>query len=1125
VVNRDFDTLDNAPTIPGEPGEQILSGRYKIVREVGSGGMGTVYLARDLELDMDVAIKVLPAILARNKRAIENLRCEAKTALKLTHTNIVRLYHFQSEEEIKYIVMEYVDGGSLEEKISESGTLSFDQTLKIFTQVASGLDYAHSQNVLHRDIKPANIMLAKDGMAKLADFGIARQLKDSMTHITGKVTSGTLLYMAPEQFRGGEPDHRSDIYSLAASIYESLSGKPPFWRGSIEYQVINVEPAPLGQLNDKQNRALLKALSKKPSDRQNNAKELLADLGADSATLNWQPTKRHQEKSSRDTLDYSKTITGTEKQRRKGTKVKIIAAIIVMALLLAGVFVVRDYQNREQQRTDAIKKQEDLLKAQSRQNDAEKAAEKGDYPQAIELLDKLIAEYPDTQYAQWALAKKLVWQKTLEEQRQMRSRVAALLSKAETQKTEGSLDKSLEAVGEVLKLDSTNEQAKKLQADLSSLIEKRKSEEEKEKSFKTYFDAGYAYESKDNWEKAIEAYTKALAAKPDDSEVKDKLATCQHNLYLVKAEEAKKADNLDSAIDNYTKALSSKQIASTQMKLDTTKKTLQDRLEAEGKKREYDKWITQAQSAEKDGNLPAAIKFYQKAQEYTNESLKEKIDTLNKQIANAEKQKKPTNESVDSQQVSGGTKPASVLLREGLYAEEVEANIDAAMKIYGQIVDDKSASRDIVAQALYRQGMCYLKKKDDSGARAVFETLTAEYTDQTEIIEKVKPLLGKINSTAQKHGKEITNSIGMKLVYIPSGEFLMGSPESQYAAKLCDDEIPQHKVKVSKSFYMGIYEVTQFQYQMVMATNPSYFIGENNPVEQVSWNDAVKFCRMLSRKEGKTYRLPTEAEWEYACRAGSGSRFSCGDNYSDLDAYAWYSIYSVKQDKTCPVGQKKPNAFGLYDMHGNVWEWCSDWYGETYYRDCPDIDPQGPSSGNARVIRGGSCCDSPWYWRSAARHRSAPDSSGPSIGFRVVMEEESESSGQKSAIIEKTEEHEQTVSSEETAQITQTDIIVTRPVAFAFSKLIGEGIEVTQAFMRRDKAGFLELYVSGFNHSQFAKKFQYKVEWINKDDRVLRSETNVWFPMSVMGQSPFNFKFLAPYTEAVNFRMEVRKLK
>ena len=175
-------------------------------------------------------------------------------------------------------------------------------------------------------------------------------------------------------------------------------------------------------------------------------------------------------------------------------------------------------------------------------------------------------------------------------------------------------------------------------------------------------------------------------------------------------------------------------------------------------------------------------------------------------------------------------------------------------------------------------------------------------------------------------GMEATNSIGMKLRLIPAGEFMMGSPGTESGRE--DDET-QHRVSITKPFYLGVTEVTQEQYQKVMGTNPSYFKGPQNPVETVSWADAVEFCRKLSampaeKTAGHVYRLPTEAEWEYACRAGTTTAYSFGDDASRLGDYGWFGGNS--DSKTHQVGEKKPNAWGLYDMHGGVYEWCQDRY-------------------------------------------------------------------------------------------------------------------------------------------------------------------------------------------------------
>jgi formylglycine-generating enzyme required for sulfatase activity len=243
--------------------------------------------------------------------------------------------------------------------------------------------------------------------------------------------------------------------------------------------------------------------------------------------------------------------------------------------------------------------------------------------------------------------------------------------------------------------------------------------------------------------------------------------------------------------------------------------------------------------------------------------------------------------------------------------------------------------------------------------------------------------------------KEIVNSIGMKLKLIPAGEFLMGSAES-------DDEKPRHKVTISRPLYLGVYPVTQGEYIQAMKTNPSGFSGhETHPVENVSWFDAVAFCNTLSRKgglppfyvihdqsvevpdwNGPGYRLPTEAEWEYACQAGATTRYSFGDGEKALDEYAWYSAESNRQ--THPVGQKKPNAFGIHDMHGNIWEWCWDWYDPDFYKKSPAADPRGPEQATARVYRGGCWDYIPQLARSADRAWITPVYWSSNLGFRVV---------------------------------------------------------------------------------------------------------------------------------------------
>jgi formylglycine-generating enzyme required for sulfatase activity len=234
--------------------------------------------------------------------------------------------------------------------------------------------------------------------------------------------------------------------------------------------------------------------------------------------------------------------------------------------------------------------------------------------------------------------------------------------------------------------------------------------------------------------------------------------------------------------------------------------------------------------------------------------------------------------------------------------------------------------------------------------------------------------------------KELTldlgNGVKLELVLVPAGKFMMGSPEKEANR---DIDETQHEVTISQPFYMGKFLVTQEQYEKVTGVvNPSKYKGAKNPVEKVTWDDAQNFCKKLSTAGGKAVRLPTEAQWEYACRAGSTTAYGFGDSDEALAQYAWYSVNS--KIATHAVGEKKPNAWGLYDMHGNLWEWCQDLYGDKYYSESPKVDPQGPAKGTgAHVLRGGAWYTSTWDCRSAYRYWGWPGWHEPYDGFRVVV--------------------------------------------------------------------------------------------------------------------------------------------
>jgi formylglycine-generating enzyme required for sulfatase activity len=264
-----------------------------------------------------------------------------------------------------------------------------------------------------------------------------------------------------------------------------------------------------------------------------------------------------------------------------------------------------------------------------------------------------------------------------------------------------------------------------------------------------------------------------------------------------------------------------------------------------------------------------------------------------------------------------------------------------------------------------------------------------EFEFETKTVDKTGKIVNQENHQAKYFKEDLGNNITLEMVQIPGGSFMMGSLESEKGRT--QDESPQHQVNVP-GFSMGKFVVTQEQYQQIMGKNPSYFTqkGAKRPVEEVSWDDAVEFCRMLSENTGREYRLPSEAEWEYACRAGTTTPFHFGETITtELANYKGTSIYASEPkgkhlQRTTDLGSFPPNAFGLYDMHGNVWEWCQDDWHNNYSNAPKDGSGWTSQSGNTKALRGGSWGNIPVYCRSAYRTYNALAYHYFNIGFRVV---------------------------------------------------------------------------------------------------------------------------------------------
>jgi serine/threonine protein kinase len=277
------DPLDHGTTVRFEPPGTVIGERYELVTEIGRGGMGVVWKARDTRLDLDVAVKLLPEALKNDATAIRQLETEARLSMRLTHTGIVRLYQLEEAECGPYLIMELLRGPNLAHALSDrltrgEGPVPPGKVLLWSRQALEALAYAHAQGVVHRDIKPHNLVLSETDIVKLTDFGIAHALSHSIARLTGSSLTGTPSYMSPEQLLNRETGPLSDIYSLGVTMYELLSGRPPFWRGDITYQHLHEQPVPMTGAAAPFSSVILRALEKDPAKRWPNARAFLQAL-------------------------------------------------------------------------------------------------------------------------------------------------------------------------------------------------------------------------------------------------------------------------------------------------------------------------------------------------------------------------------------------------------------------------------------------------------------------------------------------------------------------------------------------------------------------------------------------------------------------------------------------------------------------------------------------------------------------------------------------------------------------------------------------------------------------------------------------------------------------------------
>ena len=892
------DTINDAVTMAGGAGA-LLAGRYRVVRQLGQGGMGSVWLAEDTQLDnRPFAIKMLPSILVSNRRAYRQLKDEALVAMKLTHTNIVTLRAFEENHGNPFLVMDYIDGQTLDEYLAEKckvesvkcevgGGISADEVLHILRPIAAALDYAHGEGVVHRDVKPANVMIRRDGHPFILDFGIAREIQETLTRVTGKLSSGTLLYMSPEQLTGEQPRPAQDVYSFAAMAYECLKGEPPFVRGAIEDQIKNKPPPPLTGKAAILAAGVMAGLAKKPEDRPPSCTAVLEGKGF-----------------SR--VEHAERVDGGP---RSVAALKCLLAAALVAALAGGAWWWLGGRDGTAGTNGTDVTAKAPVSGVSSVPDVPLPATNAPVAKPVPVAKPAATNAPVARPA-----RQPTWEETQQAVNQAIRHVFYIRDRVEKtieQKVKpyrahprhfgeiiSEIDRRHEALKK-LKDPATIEQARKFTADAENAADEIENKcleklgnrlrfcvSEEVKSARDFFEksekgAGVF------WSEAIAAADRALALEPSNAEAK--------------------------------------------------------RLKVEA-----------------EGHLvPTA-------------DIAVVVD--GRPLGAGEKVK-----------IGGTTWTTPIRWGTG--------NIEAGKTYGGKVSYERGGRRHFGALENFTV--------DWRGARPFTVTLK-EYTG---------PKAGDVKTLT------LPGDVEMEMIYVAPGSFMMGSSSGD------KDETP-HQVRITKPYWIGKYPVTQAQWKaLVMANGVSFEKGEPTPyfsregkgsdrvsgmntsdfpMEGISWDDCDALVKALNRNatDGRTYSLPTEAQWEFAAKGGKESRGYTYSGGNNMDALGWYyensgvrtlsdsdwkpeNVFSNKC-RTHSVREKDVgNELGIVGMSGNVWEWCLDWYDKDYYAKSPTDDPCNTASGDGRVLRGGGWGDFARYCRSANRGRNDPGFRSYNFGFRL----------------------------------------------------------------------------------------------------------------------------------------------
>lgn len=1091
LVERGMLTPFQAKRLLAGQGESLVLGDYVLLEMIGAGGMGQVLKARHRRMKRLVAIKLLPTALREDPAAIKRFEREVEAAARLSHPNIVVAYDAGVANEQPYFVMEYVDGTDLSSHVRRNGPLAVPHAIGCILQAARGLEFAHQQGVIHRDIKPANLLLNSKGTVKILDMGLAR-LDSSAEHeqLTGTgQLMGTIDYMAPEQALDTKnADARADIYSLGVTLWYLLTGRQLYPEETVVKKLLAHQNNPIPSLRDacpgstaELEAVFAKMIAKRPDARYQSVTEAITALerclgnsaslpgltshaGGDSgvkevrsgleafggsmlatqiapnqvdslADQQVAPTiSLHNALQTTDPVSAHSIQIALQTTKKRAAKKQPPWWRKPLALALGGLggclvialgiwVIIRDKDGNEIARLKVPKGGRAEVIAE---DDPDKRADSkagwhgwpADAPKpAIAPFD---AEQAKKHQQEWA---------------------EYLGVPVEYENSIG-MKFVLIPPGEFMR-GSTSQEVEQWAAAATDEHWRAclRSEAPPHKVIVTQpIYLGVHEVTQAQFEQILGRNPSWLAPTGDNKDWVDKvkgLDTARHPVEHVTWNEAAdfcaKLSEQGKLKPHYFRAGETvTMLAGTGYRLPT---------EAEWELACRAGTTTSFWTGTEEESLVAAGWFVTNSGGRTHEVGELAPNPLGlfdvhgnvweyvqdrgeygyyKQFADSP--------AIDPTGPSLGS--AGIGIRGGSFY-----HLGYASRASFRFFSGPSERADFgfrVALSVEGVKTSLDRPRDNSTATDSWHGWPADAP---------RPAISPFDAAqAKKHQQEwadylklpveYKNSIGMKFVLIPPGEFMMGSTpeEIEVALKGAGDdphrqdciksEAPLHKVILTQPFYLGIHEVTQGDYEQVMGKNPSHFspLGPGkdsvagmktaaHPVEFVSWNDAAECCAKLSEHEklqpfyarkddtvtlqgGTGYRLPTEAQWEFACRAGTTTKYCTGDQDEDLVRVAWFGANSGS--RTHSVGELQANPLGLYDMHGNVREWVQDWWEPTYFgqfQEKPALDPTGPATATKqRLFRGGHWPPStPSNCRSSSRNAVEPTGHGTDIGFRMAL--------------------------------------------------------------------------------------------------------------------------------------------